>query len=80
MNALRICWKLLTFCCINKNNYQLQLSVDVLNDEVNRHFVLASTRNYDIGMGHRRFYVVGVRGLYHIQILFQDPVQIPAAL
>lgn len=59
---------------------QLQLRVDVLHDELDGDFILATAWNYDISMHHGRCDVVGVRRLHHCGILLQHAFQVAAAL
>jgi len=45
--------------------------MNVLDDEMDGHLVLATTRHNDVRMSHCWSYVVAIRGLHHIQVLLQ---------
>lgn len=59
---------------------QQQLRIDVLHNQLDRDLVVTPSWNNDIGMGHGRQNIIGIRWLHHGRVLFKDTLEVTAAL
>lgn len=59
--------------------YQLQLSVNVLNDKLYGDFIVTAAWHNDIGMGHSWRDVIAIGRFHHTRILFDDALDFPAS-
>lgn len=52
----------------------------MLHDQLDRNFVVAASRDDDVGVRHGRGDVIGVRRLHHRRVLFQNALQVASTL